>query len=163
MAHFAELDENNVVKRVVVVGNDIPTSNGPLGENDMHVDGEKWCQNFFKGGTWKQTSYNANFRKHYGGLGFTYDSEKDIFISPQPYSSWTLNANNDWQAPLTKPSIVDDGQDPIVWEYLISWNEEKYQANNNTGWEARKSNDHAVGGFSGKTVYNWNGTAWVSE
>jgi hypothetical protein len=163
MAHFAELDENNVVKRVVVVGNDIPTSNGPLGENDMHVDGEIWCQNFFKGGTWKQTSYNDNFRGRHAGIGFTYDAEKDKFIIPQPHASWTLDANGDWQAPITYPTIIDDGADPSVWHYLIVWNETKYQADNNTGWEARKSNDHAVGGFSGKTVYNWNGTAWVSE
>tara|TARA_R110001606_G_scaffold325507_1_gene472176 strand:+ start:171 stop:344 length:174 start_codon:yes stop_codon:yes gene_type:complete len=53
MAHFAELDENNTVLRVVVVGNDINTSSGPLGDNDMHVDGETWCINFFKGGIWK--------------------------------------------------------------------------------------------------------------
>ena len=50
MAHFAELDQNNIVKRVVVVGNDIPANGGTLGENDMHVDGESWCINFFKGG-----------------------------------------------------------------------------------------------------------------
>ena len=74
MAHFAELkamtdptgftsDSHQVVQRVVVVGNDISTAAGPLGANDMHVDGETWCKNFFKGGTWKQTSYNNNFRK----------------------------------------------------------------------------------------------------
>ena len=62
MAHFAELDANNVVQRVVVVGNDVTTANGPLGENDKHVDGESWCINFFKGGTWKQTSYNSSFQ-----------------------------------------------------------------------------------------------------
>ncbi len=70
MAHFAELDDNNIVTRVVVVGNDVPTAAGPLGENDMHVDGETWCVNFFKGGTWKQTSYNHNFRKQYAGKGY---------------------------------------------------------------------------------------------
>ena len=101
MAHFAELDENNIVKRVVVVGNDIKTSDGPLGENDMHVDGEIWCQNFFKGGIWKQTSYNSSFRKKYAGVGFTYDSVKNVFIEPQPYTSWILNTNNDWQAPIS--------------------------------------------------------------
>ena len=71
MAHFAELeskvdptgitsDTHQVVKRVVVVSNDISTANGPLGDNDMHVDGETWCNNFFGGGTWKQTSYNGS-------------------------------------------------------------------------------------------------------
>ena len=54
MAHFAELDENNVVKRVVVIGNDVPTADGPLGDNDMHPDGEAYCNKLF-GGTWKQT------------------------------------------------------------------------------------------------------------
>jgi hypothetical protein len=163
MAHFAELDENNVVKRVVVIANDIPTAAGPLGENDMHVDGETHCQKFFKGGVWKQTSYNDNFRKQYAGPGYIYDVEKDKFIEPQPHASWTLDANGDWQAPITYPTIIDDGVDPSVWHYLIVWNETKYQADNNTGWEARKSNDDAAGGYPAKTVYNWNGTAWIAE
>ena len=161
MAHFAELDENNVVKRVVVIGNDISTADGPLGENDMHVDGEAWCQKFFKGGTWKQTSYNDNFRRRYAGIGFTYDAEKDKFIEPQPYTSWTLDANGDWQAPITYPTITDDGADPSVWQYAIVWNETKYQADNTTGWESRKTNDYAA--LADKTVYNWNGTAWIVE
>ena len=91
MAHFAEIkqktdptgftsDTHWVVQRVVVVANDIETAAGPLGENDMHVDGETWCKNFFKSGDWKQTSYNSNFRKQYCGKGYTYDSTKDKFI-----------------------------------------------------------------------------------
>ena len=84
MAHFAELDSNNVVKRVIVVGNDVTTAAGPLGENDMHVDGETWCVNFFKGGTWKQTSYNNNFRKQYAGKGYTFDAVKDKFLTNMP-------------------------------------------------------------------------------
>ena len=93
MAHFAELksmtdptgftsDTHQVVQRVVVVGNDIAAGSGTLGDNDMHVDGETWCINFFKGGSWKQTSYNNNFRKQYCGIGFVYDSTKDKFLSP---------------------------------------------------------------------------------
>ena len=158
MAHFAELDENNIVIRDVVVGNDVSTAAGPLGENDMHVDGETWCINFFKGGTWKQTSYNNNFRKQYCGKGFVYDSTKDKFISPQPHDSWSLDSNDDWQSPIAYPSIKDDGADPVVWHYLISWNEDKYKADNTKGWEASKSNDEA----ETPTVYDWNGTAWVS-
>ena len=88
MAHFEELkamtdptgftsDSHQVVQRVVVVGNDIPTAAGDLGNNDMHVDGETWCINFFKGGIWKQTSYNHNFRKQYAGIGLVYDPVKD--------------------------------------------------------------------------------------
>jgi len=118
MAHFAELDGSNVVQRVVVVGNDVTTAAGPLGENDMHVDGETWCVNFFKGGTWKQTSYNNNFRKQYCGKGYTFDSAKDKFISPQPYESWALDGNDDWQAPVTYPTDTGTEEDPkrIVWD-----------------------------------------------
>ena len=169
MAHFAELKQetdqfddsktNLVVQRVVVVANDISTAAGPLGDNDMHVDGETWCINFFKGGTWKQTSYNNNFRKQYAGIGSTYDPVKDKFISRQPYASWSLDDNDDWKPPIAHPTIIDDQQDPVVWIYIISWNEDKYTADNTTGWEAVKSNDES----ETPTKYNWNGTAWVSE
>jgi hypothetical protein len=169
MAHFAELKEetdqfdsskkNLVVQRVVVVANDIETAAGPLGENDMHVDGETWCVNFFKGGIWKQTSYNNNFRKMYAGKGYTYDSTKNKFLAAQPYASWSLDDNDDWQAPIANPTVTDDGQDPFVWRYNISWNEDKYNADNTKGWEATKSNDEA----ETPAIYDWNGTAWVSE
>ena len=169
MAHFAELeskvdpsgftsDSHQIVKRVVVVGNDIAAGGGTLEDNDMHVDGETWCSNFFKGGSWKQTSYNHNFRKQYAGIGMTYDSAKDKFILSQPHASWSLDGNDDWKAPITYPSIIDDGEDPPVWRYTITWNETKYNADNTKGWEATKSNDDA----ETKTIYDWNGTAWVS-
>ena len=165
MAHFAELKEetdqfdssktNLVVQRVVVIANDIETAAGPLGENDMHVDGETWCKNFFKSGDWKQTSYNSNFRKQYCGKGYTYDSTKDKFISPPPFASWSLDASDDWQAPITFPTITEEGD----VRYFIIWNEDKYNADNTTGWEATKSDDES----ETPTKYNWNGTAWVSE
>ena len=169
MAHFAELktkvdptgytsDTHQIVERVVVVGNDIDTAAGPLGDNDMHEDGETWCINFFKGGTWKQTSYNNNFRKQYAGIGMRYDASKNKFIARQPYKSWSLDGSDDWQAPITYPSVTDDGEETPSWVYLISWNETKYQADNTKGWEATKSNDTS----DPKTVYNWNGSAWVS-
>ena len=136
MAHFAELDSNNIVTRVVVVGNDVTTADGPLGSNDMHVDGETWCINFFKGGNWKQTSYNHNFRKQYCGKGYTFDSAKNKFISPQPYASWALDGNDDWQAPVTRPTDTADKN--------ISWDEagQKWTATdfsdpvNNFNWDA---------------------------
>ena len=170
MAHFAEIkqetdptgftsDTHWVVQRVVVVANDIETAAGPLGENDMHVDGETWCKNFFKSGDWKQTSYNHNFRKQYAGKGMIYDPVKDKFLGQQPHASWSLDSNDDWQAPITYPSVTNDGQETPEWFYMISWNETKYKANNNTGWEATKSNDTS----ETPTKYNWNGTAWVSE
>ena len=165
MAHFAELkamtdptgftsDSHQVVQRVVVVGNDIPAGDGILGNNDMHQDGETWCINFFNGGIWKQTSYNNNFRKQYAGIGMIYDRAKDKFLSQQPYASWSLDDNDDWQAPITSPTIVEEGD----VRYMISWNEDKYNADNTKGWEATKSNDEA----ETPTVYDWNGTAWVS-
>tara|TARA_R100001129_G_scaffold47469_1_gene32405 strand:+ start:1022 stop:1534 length:513 start_codon:yes stop_codon:yes gene_type:complete len=170
MAHFAELktmtdptgftsDTHYIVDRVVVVGNDVETAAGPLGENDMHPDGEQWCIDFFKGGTWKQTSYNHNFRKQYAGKGHVYDPVKDKFLSPQPYASWSFDANDDWQPPISYPTIKDDGQETPEWIYIISWNETKYNADNTQGWEAIKSNDES----ETPTKYNWNGTAWVSE
>jgi len=154
MAHFAELDNNNVVLRVVVVGNDCVPS-------DEHIDGETWCINFFKGGIWKQTSYNHNFRKQYAGMGFTYDAAKNKFISPQPHDSWALDANDDWQAPITYPTVKDDGEETPSWVYVIKWNETKYNADNTTGWEATKSNDES----ETPTKYNWDASAlaWVSE
>jgi hypothetical protein len=152
MAHFVELeskvdptgltsDTHLVVKRVVVVGNDIETSNGPLGENDMHVDGETWCQKFFKGGTWKQTSYNNNFRKMYAGIGMVYNESKDKFIAVQPYASWTLDANDDWQAPVAYPTDKDNKG--------ITWDED------NQRWIAVDLEDNS---------YNWDASAlaWVS-
>jgi hypothetical protein len=101
MAHFAELkamtdptgftsDSHQVVQRVVVVGNDCVPS-------DMHVDGETWCINFFKGGIWKQTSYNHNFRKQYAGIGMIYDPVKDKFLTPQPHASRSIATNYDRQ------------------------------------------------------------------
>ena len=158
MAHFAELesktdptgftsDTHLIVKRVVVVGNDCVPS-------DEHADGETWCVNFFGGGTWKQTSYNNNFRKQYAGIGMRYDASKNKFISRQPYKSWSLDGNNDWQAPITYPSTTSGSG----FFYRISWNETKYQADNNTGLEATKSNDPA----EPPTIYDWNGSAWTS-
>ena len=140
MAHFAELDNNNKVLRVVVIGNDITTTDGILGNNDMHVDGETWCIDFFKGGTWKQTSYNHNFRKQYAGIGMTYDAAKNKFINEQPYASWTLDANDDWEAPVTHPTDTGTEESPKI----ISWDEagQKWTATdredpvNNFNWDA---------------------------
>ena len=143
MAHFAELDSNNIVTRVVVVGNDVATADGPLGTNDMHVDGETWCVNFFKSGTWKQTSYNHNFRKQYCGKGYTFDAAKNKFISPQPFTSWSLDGNDDWKAPVTYPTDTEDK--------LINWDED------NQKWTA-------TGRADPTTNFNWDAStlAWVS-
>ena len=111
MAHFAELGENNVVLRVIVVDNkDTSDADG----NEVEAIGAEFCRNLL-GGTWKQTSYNANFRKNYAGIGFTYDSDRDAFIAPKPFASWILDeATCRWQAPVAHPN---DGQ-------LYIWNED---------------------------------------
>ena len=102
MSHFAELDENNVVVRVLV------------GDNNMPNEGYDWfVENL--GGTWVQTSYNATIRKNYAGIGFTYDEDRDAFIPPKPYESWTLNEETcRWQAPTPYPQ---DGR-------LYQWDED---------------------------------------
>ena len=121
MAHFAELNGSNIVLRVCVVDN----ANVP---SDKHADGETWCTNFW-GGTWKQTSYNNNFRKVYAGIGMTYDAVKDKFIKPQPHASWALDGEDDWQAPIAKPADFDDV------DKTYKWNETAYQADNSQGWD----------------------------
>ena len=133
MAHFARLQKQPnpftaelewTVHECIVISNDVPTAAGPLGDNDMHVDGETWCENFW-GGAWKQTSYNDNFRKQFAGIGGTYDAAKDKFIAKQPFSSWSLDGNDDWQPPIANPTTEDD---------FYEWNETAYQADNSTGW-----------------------------
>ena len=112
MAHFAELNSSNEVLRVIVVSNDDVDANG----GDQHDDAETFVTTIVPHSTggvaWKQTSYNHNFRKQYAGKGFTYDSSKNKFIRPQPYPSWSLDSNDDWQAPVDRPS---DTSKRYVW------------------------------------------------
>lgn len=118
MAHFAELGENNTVLRVIVVANsDTSDGNG----NEVESIGAEFCRNLL-GGTWKQTSYNGNFRKRYAGIGYTYNSDLDAFVPPQPYPSWTLdNATADWVAPTPAPVI--EGKSYRWNESTLSWDE----------------------------------------
>lgn len=114
MAHFAELDSNNVVLRVVVVNNAELLDGDGVEQESL---GAAFCQDLF-GGTWKQTSYNGNTRKNFAGIGYTYDSGRDAFIAPQPYASWVLNETTcRWEAPVARPT---DGR--YVWnEETTSW------------------------------------------
>ena len=117
MAHFAEIDQFGKVKRVIVVANsDTADASGVEKE---HI-GAAFCEKLF-GGTWKQTSYNGNFRKNYAGIGYTFDATRDAFIPPQPYPSWTLNATTaQWQAPTPMPQ---DGQRYVWNETTTSWDQ----------------------------------------
>lgn len=109
MAHFAELDENNIVIQVLVV----PNEQEHRGQEFLAVD-------LGLGGRWIQTSYNNRIRKQYAGIGYFYDDNADVFIVPRPYPSWILDANYDWQAPIPYPT---DG-------LMYVWNEETQD------WEA---------------------------
>jgi hypothetical protein len=115
MAHFAQLNENNVVLQVIVVhNNDCKDENG----NESEAVGAAFCQNLL-GGNWKQTSYNANIRKNYAGIGYTYDSGRDAFIPEKPFASWVLNETYcKWEAPVPLPA---DEKNYLWDESTISW------------------------------------------
>jgi len=111
MAHFAEVDTNDVVLRVLVVGND-----------QEHRGQEFLADDLALGGTWVQTSYNGNMRKNYAGVGFTFDRVRDAFIAPKPYPSWVLDEQTCvWDAPT--PSPVVEGK-MFTWvEADLNWQE----------------------------------------
>lgn len=107
MSHWAEIDENNTVLRVLV------------GNNSEPDEGEAFMNSL--GGTWVKTSYNGNIRKNYAGIGYTYDAGRDAFIAPKPYNSWVLNEETcQWESPVPYPT---DG-------VMYHWNEEL------TDWQA---------------------------
>ena len=102
MSHFAEINSDGVVQRVIVAEQDFINS-GAVGDSF----------------NWVQTSYNNNFRKQFAGIGFTYDKAKDKFIEPQPFPSWSLDSNDDWQAPTAVPDdgkIYDWDEDSKSWK-----------------------------------------------
>lgn len=110
MAHFAQIDENNIVTQVLVVPDNAEDRGQDYLANDLGL-----------GGTWVQTSYNNRIRKNYAGVGFTYDAVRDAFIAPKPFDSWLLNEDTcRWEAPVAYPT---DG-------VMYKWNEDKKD------WEA---------------------------
>lgn len=120
MAHFAKLDDNNIVIDVNVVNNDV-IDNLPFPESEPI--GIKFLTEWSGGYTnWKQTSYNSSFRKHYAGIGFTYNANLDAFISPQPYPSWSLDTNTcNWFAPVSYPQdnkLYAWNENLLQWELL---------------------------------------------
>ncbi len=109
MAHFAQLDDNNVVVRVIVVDNKDTTDATGI---EKEYIGKAHCEKIF-GGKWVKTSYNGNIRKRYAGAGMVYNEDLDAFVAKQPYTSWTLNSQTaEWEAPTPMP---EEG----TWE----WNE----------------------------------------
>jgi hypothetical protein len=106
MAHYAFLDANSVVTEIITGIDETELIEG--------IDPETWYSNFCEQ-TCVRTSYNGNIRKQYAGIGYTYDHVADQFVAPQPYASWTLDQNNDWQPPTPKP----DG--------AYYWNEQQHE------------------------------------
>jgi hypothetical protein len=112
MAHFAKI-ENSVVTEIVVINNDVVGTEFPASE----PIGQQFLTNHGYDGVWVQTSFNNNFRKQYGLVGSTYNEENNIFILAQPFPSWTLDSNFDWQPPSPKPTDYFSRWD----ESLLSW------------------------------------------
>ena len=125
MAHFAQLDENNVVTQVIVVDNkDI--IDPQTGEED-EILGIAFCKKLL-GGNWKQTSYNDNIRVRYAGVGYSYNEELNAFILPKPHASWVLNNETaDWESPVGSAPELTEEQSEAGFRY--EWDEE------NTNWK----------------------------
>ena len=109
MAHYAFLDENNIGTEVI----------GGIDETELieGLDPEIWYGNF-RGQTCKRTSYNGNIRKQYCGIGYSYNAEADVFVAPQPFASWSLDDNHDWQAPVAYPTddkLYTWSEDDLNW------------------------------------------------
>jgi len=122
MAHFAILKSGNIVEQVVVVSNDIATT---------EQAGIDFLKNLYKNQHLAvvQTSYNNNFRKNYAGIGYQYDQTRDAFIPPKPFNSWILNEDTcQWEAPIPKPELT---QEQIDNENYYIWNE------TNQTWDLR--------------------------
>ena len=112
MAHFAKLDENNIVIEVIVVDNNILLNSDNIESEQKGID---YLNEIFGQNNWVQTSYNNNFRKNYAGKGYTYDTNRNAFIPPKPFNSWVLNETTClWEAPVAPSGDVE----------LYTWNEE---------------------------------------
>jgi len=176
MAHFAKLGINGKVIAVHSLDNS-KLLNADSVEDETVGQQELQRIHGWPSALWIKTSYNTRGGKHYtdgvesadqsgalrgnyAGIGYTFNEDENIFWAKQPHASWSKNTTTaSWDSPITYPSVTDDGQDPVVWNYMITWNEVGYQADNTKGWEATKSNDSA----ESPTIHDWNGSAWVAR
>ena len=121
MAHFAKLDENNIVLSIeVVMDSDCLDASG----NESEAVGITFLTNLTGHSNWKQTSYNGNIRKRFAGVGGSYDPTNDVFLEVKTHASWSLDSNYEWIAPIAYPS---DGK-------YYYWDETLYQSDNSKGW-----------------------------
>ena len=148
MAHFAEIDKDNKVLRVNCACNQDILNNGGE-QSGQAAEHFKTVTPLSENGIkWVQTSYNNNFRKQYAGIGYTFDSVKNKFIAPQPFASWSLDANDDWQPPVAYPTVTTYGDNV---QYFISWDESgqrwmgKDNKNNEFAWLPESSSWLATG------------------
>jgi hypothetical protein len=115
MAYFAQIDDDGTVLQVIAVSNDDAPDPAPE-HSEPH--GQAFIRSLGLPGEWRQTSFNGNFRKQYCGPGFRYDAEAEVFVAPQPFASWSLDANHDWQPPTPMP---EEGG-PYTWdEDTLTW------------------------------------------
>ena len=178
MAHFAKLGVNGKV--IAVHGLDNDQMLNADGAEDETV-GQQRLQEIhgWPAQMWIQTSYNTRgnkywnadgtegdaskaFRGNYAGIGSTWDEDNQLFFSPKPFASWVKNTSTaHWDAPITYPSVIDDGADPVVWTWVINWDEEAYQADNSKGWKGVKRNKDATDHADQAKNYEWTGSAWA--
>ena len=174
MAHFAKLGVNGKVIAVHSLDNS-KLLNADSVEDETVGQQELQRIHGWPAAMWIKTSYNTRggkyynadgtehsdqskaLRGNYAGIGYTWDEDNAIFWPKQPHTSWSKNTSTAaWDAPITYPSVttyVDDSSTTQSW--IISWNETGYQADNTKGWEATK--------IGSATIWDWNGSAWVSR
>ena len=120
MAHFAEINDNNIVKQVIVIHNNELL----LGDTESEQKGIDFCEGLFGHRNWVQTSYNSNIRYNFAGVGYTWDKDNDAFYAPQPFSSWSLNEDYKWEAPVPYPEdaspekIYTWDEDNLTWKIV---------------------------------------------
>ena len=117
MAHFANIDENNIVIQVIVINNEILLDTD---DNESEIKGIDFCESLYGHRNWVQTSYNGNMRYNYAGIGYIWDSENDAFYTPQPFPSWSLNENYKWESPIPYPEDASP-------EKIYTWDEENQE------------------------------------
>ena len=133
MAHYAQVNSDNIVVQVLVMDNDMETNDG----EQACID---WLQANVHADDWVKTSYNNNIRKQYAGIGFTYDADKDKFIAPQPFGSWSLDSNDDWQPPVVMPDVSDENYKDRRWnEEIQKWTALKVSEDVIYSWDASTS------------------------
>lgn len=119
MAHFAKIDSDNRVVYVTKIHNDVLLDSEGIEQEQLGLD---FLNNNIESATWIQTSYNNNLRKQYAGVGYLYDPLNNVFISPQPFNSWTLDSNFDWQPPVARPeddNLYDWNETNQSWDLIV--------------------------------------------